>query len=240
MSRPRIAVTMGRRLGPAPSQTARIRPPRMEVHCKEALITCLQRAGAHVLLVPPTTVPDPDFLRAFSGVLLAGGAFDIHPRHYGQAVAGRLDAPDEDRTHTELSLARSCLQADIPVLGICGGMQALAVAAGGSLHQHIPDAFSDPLEHEQPTDPASPWHPVHLNEGLLARLWGTTTTVNSTHHQAVDDPGHLQITGRAPDGVAEALEGPGRFCVGVQWHPELLGTDHQELFDAFVAACLSR
>ena len=237
MPRPLIAVTMGRRLSPPSTSTARIRPPRMEVVSKEALVLALQTAGARVALIPPTTAPEPDFLDSFAGVLLAGGAFDIHPRHYGQTVAGRLDAPDEDRTHTELHLARACLAHQIPVLGICGGLQALAVAAGGTLHQHIPDAFPDALDHEQPTDPATPWHPVNFETGHLRDLLGPTTDVNSTHHQAIDHPGSLRITGRAPDGVVEAAEGPGRFCVGVQWHPELLAATHQELFHAFVAAC---
>ena len=239
MSRPLVAVTMGRRLGPAGTSPARVRPARMEVVSKEALVTALQRAGAHAVLVPPTTEPDRDFLQVFSGVLLAGGAFDIHPRHYGQMVEGRLDAPDEDRTHTELHLARACLAHNVPVLGICGGLQALAVAAGGTLHQHIPHAFPHAVDHEQPTDPATGWHPVTFTDGHLRTLLGDTVSVNSTHHQAIDQPGQLRITGRSPDGVVEAAEGAGRFCVGVQWHPELLGTTQQALFDAFVAACAS-
>ncbi len=237
MPRPLIAVTMGRRLSPSTTTPTRVRPSRMEVVSKEALVLALQSAGARVALIPPTTAPDADFLDGFAGVLLAGGAFDIHPRHYGQAVSGRLDAPDEDRTHTELHLARACLARQLPVLGICGGLQALAVAAGGTLHQHIPDALPDALDHEQPTDPATPWHPVRLEAGQLRNLLGPTTDVNSTHHQAIDHPGSLRITGRAPDGVVEAAEGPGRFCVGVQWHPELLDDNQQVVFDAFVEAC---
>jgi len=236
MSTPLIAVTMGRRAGPS-STSARIRPSRMEVYAKEALVLALQDAGAHVVLVPPTSRPDAAFLSAFSGVLLAGGAFDIHPRHYGQAVEGRLDAPDDDRTAAELLLARHCLTHDLPVLGICGGLQALAVAAGGTLHQHIPDVFPHAVDHEQPTDPATGYHDVVLQDGVLKAVLGERVSVNSTHHQAVDQPGTLRVTGRSPDGVVEAMEGPGRFCVGVQWHPELLGGRQQALFDAFVEAC---
>ncbi len=209
----------------------------MEVVSKEALVLALQTAGAHVALVPPTTVPDATFLDRFDGVLLAGGAFDIHPRHYGQVVAGRLDAPDEDRTLTELTLARACLARGFPVLGVCGGLQALAVAAGGTLIQHIPDVFPGGLDHEQASDPALPDHEVFFEEGLLYGVFGERTRVNSTHHQAVDAPGTLRVVGRSPDGVVEAAEGPGVFCVGVQWHPELLGDAHQALFVAFVQAC---
>ena len=237
MTRPLVAVTMGRRPGPESTSTLRIRPARMEVVSKEALVLALQDAGAHVVLIPPTTTPDPAFCAGFAGFVLAGGAFDIHPKHYGQAIRGRLDAPDDDRTHTELHLARYCLQHPAPVLGLCGGLQALAVAAAGTLHQHIPDALPDALDHEQATDPATPDHPVDFEPGLLHDLLGPTTRVNSTHHQAIDDPGSLRVVGRSPDGVVEAVEGPGPFCVGVQWHPELLGSAHRSLFEAFVAAC---
>lgn len=208
----------------------------MEVKLSEALVLALQDAGADVVLVPPTTQPDPAFLSVFAGVVLAGGAFDIHPRHYGQAVAARLDTPDDDRTATELALARLCLEAGVPVLGICGGLQAMAVAAGGTLHQHIPHAYPHGLDHEQPTDPATPAHAVHLSPGRLADWLGARVQVNSTHHQSVADPGTLRVVGRSPDGVVEAIEGPGPCCVGVQWHPELLGADHAPLFSGFVEA----
>ena len=106
------------------------------------------------------------------------------------------------------------LTAQFPVLGICGGMQALAVAAGGTLIQDIGSQVPNALEHEQPTDPIEPWHAVRLENGLLSQLHGRTEIqVNSTHHQAVDDPGSLRITGRAPDGIVEVIESANHpFC----------------------------
>jgi putative glutamine amidotransferase len=165
-------------------------------------------------LVPPGDAEGAvGLLDRVDALVVAGGAFDIHPSHYGQAVAARLDRVDEGRTETELALLRDAVARDVPVLGVCGGMQALVVALGGTLVQHVEG-------HEQATDPATPWHALHPEGPALAWM---PTAVNSTHHQAVASPGPLQVVARAPDGVIEAVTLPGaRFCAGVQWHPELL------------------
>ena len=98
----------------------------------------------------------------------------------------------------------------------------MAVATGGALIQDIASEVDAALEHEQLTDPTESWHEVHLTSGWLHDALGPTIRTNSTHHQAVRHPGRLEITGRAPDGIVEAIELPGHpFCVGVQWHPEL-------------------
>jgi putative glutamine amidotransferase len=183
----------------------------------------IEHAGGIPLILPPGVAMTAETLAIFDAVVITGGAFDIHPRHYGAAVQARLDAPSQARTATELTLARLCMDREIPILGICGGLQALAVAAGGTLVQDIHQSIPEALEHEQPTDPAKAWHPVRT-QGSLSVLLGEHLSVNSTHHQSVLDPGPFSVTGRAPDGVIEALTLPGhRFCVGVQWHPELLG-----------------
>ena len=110
------------------------------------------------------------------------------------------------------------------------------MAAGGSLLQDIATQLPGALEHEQPTDPALPWHEVRL-EGRLAAAMGPRVAVNSTHHQAVEDPGALQIVGRAPDGVVEAVSLPGHpFALGVQWHPELLDPAAQAPFRLLIEA----
>lgn len=198
----------------------------------------LRSAGLEPVLLPPREGDSVGLvervLAVVDGVVIPGGAFDIHPRHYGQARTERLDHVDEGRTALELGLARRAMDQDLPVLGICGGMQVLAVAAGGTLIQDIAGQHPGAGEHEQPTDPAQPWHAVELDSGPLRDALGVTSAVNSTHHQAVLDPGTLTISGRAPDGVAEAVHHSGqRFCVGVQWHPELLDGP---LFAAFAAA----
>jgi putative glutamine amidotransferase len=188
----------------------------------------LSRAGAQTVLLPPGETDLAELsdwvLRSCHGLVITGGAFDIHPSHYGQSVGARIDRVDEGRTGLELGLATVAMNQGLPVLGICGGMQALAVAAGGSLIQDIATQIPGAIEHEQPTDPAEPWHSVILEVGILSRLVGAREIqVNSTHHQAVDQPGSLQITGRAPDGVVEVIEDSRHpFCLGLQWHPELL------------------
>lgn len=232
MTRPFVAVSCDRRAGGPAPDGPRVRPRRAEVWVAETTVAHLRAAGAQVLLLPPgDPAIVPGLLERVDAVVLTGGAFDIHPRHYGQDVAARLDRVDEDRTALELSLALACAERGTPLLGVCGGMQALAVALGGTLLQDIRAADPTALDHEQPTDPAEAWHPL-LAEGRLAGLVGAA--VNSTHHQAVADPGPLRVIGRAPDGVVEAVELAGHpFCLGVQWHPELLDG---RLFAALVRA----
>ena len=102
-------------------------------------------------------------------------------------------------------------------------MQVLAVAAGGTLVQDLPSPTQAGIAHEQPNDPAEPSHRVAMASEARLGL-GAAIEVNSTHHQAVSDPGTLVVVGRAPDGVVEAIQHPGhRFAAGVQWHPELIG-----------------
>lgn len=241
MPPPLILVTTDRRaLGPAP-RSARVRPPRPEVVLKQAVVDAVRACGGLPLLLPPVLLDPPDIaalLCLVSGVVVTGGAFDIHPRHYGQRAAARIDRVDDDRTDLELAMCAACLCGGVPILGICGGLQALAVAAGGSLLQDIGTQVPGALEHEQPTDPAEGWHPVSLTGPLAAARAGGegTAAVNSTHHQAVDDPGELLACGHAPDGIIEAAVLVGHpLALGVQWHPELLNHGlwpYQMLVDA--------
>lgn len=239
MPRPLVLITMSRRVPVSKSEPSgpRVRPKRPELVLGDALPQALIAAGVTPVLLPPLLTPQAatELLERVDGLVLAGGYFDIHPKHYGEAPTGRIDSPDDARTLLELGLARAAISAELPCLGICGGLQAMAVATGGTLHQHVPE-LPGARDHEQATDPATPDHRVKLTSGLLQDIFGESVLVNSTHHQAVDDPGRLQIVGRAPDGVVEAAAGPGRFCIGVQWHPELLPS-HAELFAAFSSAC---
>lgn len=251
--RPLIALTADRRAAGPVRPGPRLRPARPEVFVSEALVLRLRRAGADVVVLPPLA-GDPEALAAalfgapdragpVHGLLISGGAFDIHPRHYGQPVAARLDRTDEDRTALELGLARAALRRDLPLLGICGGMQVLAVAAGGSLVQDIQTADPDALDHEQDTDPAEPAHTVLVDDDLCQRIFDASTLfVNSTHHQAVAPGGPLRVAGVAPDGSVELARLPGAaFALGVQWHPELLNDAASDrLFAALVSAAEAR
>lgn len=229
MTSPLIAVTADRRaLGPAGTNPLRVRPARPEVFVHEALVLAVRAAGGEPLLVPPHEQPDPEWLDRLvalaDGLVISGGPSDLHPRHYGQQVRCRLDQTDEGRAALELGLAKRAMEAGLPVLGICGGMQTMAVATGGSLWQDIAEQLPWAGPHEQASDPAGPAHEVIVEDPALIALFGAARFgVNSTHHQAVRDPGALSIAGHADDGLPEVIWAPEHpFALGVQWHPERL------------------
>jgi putative glutamine amidotransferase len=183
----------------------------------QAYVRAVAASGGRAVVLPPDDV-DADVLRVLDGLILAGGA-DIGPERYGQPPDPRTEArPDRDAG--ELTLLAGALAADLPVLGICRGMQLLAVAAGGALHQHLPEVVGH--DAHRPAPGVYGAHPVRFAPGSLAGAVMTgVDRVNSYHHQAVADPGRLVVTGWSDDGVIEAVEDPGRrFVLGVQWHPE--------------------
>ncbi len=229
--RPVIAITADRspaKPADGPNRHGRMRPTLAKVHVSELIVTHLRNNGVEAILLPPEAKDSSDVvdwvLAHCQGLVISGGHFDIHPSEYGQDVTHRLDPVDAGRTNLELALAAAAIKHDFPLLGICGGMQAMVVAGGGTLHQDISACIEGALEHEQPTDPSTPWHPVSIETGLLRKAFGCgILRVNSTHHQAANDPGCFEVTARAPDGVVEGIEHPAlRCCVGVQWHPELI------------------
>ncbi len=196
-------------------------------------VEAVQRAGGLVLMVPPDArlLEDPDeVLDLLDGLVLAGGS-DIDPASYGaQAHPETVDTvPERDRF--EIALVRAAVERDLPVLGICRGMQLINVAYGGTLLQHLPERFGhhEHLRVAGTFDGAD--HDVDLVEGsLAARAAGETHhATKSHHHQGVDQLGEgLLISGcSAMDGLPEAIEMPDlRFVLGVQWHPEADDTSH--------------
>jgi putative glutamine amidotransferase len=190
-------------------------------------IEAIQRAGAVALIIPPdpALTRDPSaILDRIDGLLLAGGS-DIDPASYGEATHPATDHTTPSRDALELSLARGALERDIPILGICRGVQLLNVVRGGTLIQHLPDVTGGHDQHRRNAGTfVGNEHEVALVPGSLAALVAGET-VHSTlshHHQAVGRLGAgLVVSGTADDGVIEALEDPSlRYCVGVQWHPE--------------------
>lgn len=186
------------------------------------------RAGGLPLVLAYTEDPSciDSYLERISGVVVTGGAFDISPELYGESAGKGMGLIKEGRTRFEASLLRAALERNLPVLGICGGMQLLNVVAGGTLVQDIRRELANAAEHEQAHDRTQPQHPVDVKDGtLLSELIGSgQVMVNSTHHQAVKKAGEkVVVSAVAPDGVPEAIELPSyAFALGVQWHPELL------------------
>ncbi|MBY8871023.1 gamma-glutamyl-gamma-aminobutyrate hydrolase family protein [Micromonospora sp. PLK6-60] len=184
----------------------------------EAYVRAVAAAGGRAVVLPPDDA-DADVLRMLDGLLVAGGA-DVDPRRYGRPADPRTESrPDRDAG--ELTLLAAALDADLPVLGVCRGMQLLAVAGGGTLHQHLPDLVGH--DGHRPAPGVYGAHPVRFAAGSLAAgVMGPVGRVNSYHHQGVEDPGRLAVSGWADDGVIEAIEDPDRrFVLGVQWHPEV-------------------
>jgi putative glutamine amidotransferase len=199
-------------------------------------------AGGLPVAVPHDAKLAGEYLDRLDALVVTGGAFDVDPSLYGDGTRHATVTLKENRTAAELAFTLGALGRNMPVLGICGGQQLLAVALGGTLIQHIPDTIPNPLPHEQPNPRHEPGHTVAVAAGtLLSRIVGATEMrVNSAHHQAVLDPGpHAIVNATAPDGVIEGVEDPRhRFCLGVQWHPEyFIDPGDRRIFEALIAAC---
>ena len=190
-----------------------------------AYVRAVQRAGGLAIVLPPdeAAVPDPDvLLDRINGLLLAGGA-DIDPASYGAETHPETRGTWPDRDRFELALARRALARDLPVLGICRGMQLLNVAVGGTLLQHLPESLGN--EAHRTVAGTFCEHHVRLQPDSLASTAAgmESFVVRSHHHQGVDQVGEgLRVTGwSAEDELPEAIELPGkRFALGVIWHPE--------------------
>jgi putative glutamine amidotransferase len=196
-----------------------------------AYVEAVTAGGGRAVVLPPDDV-DSDVLGMLDALVLAGGA-DLDSDLYGEPRAPLTD-PRPDRDAGEITLLRAALDADLPVLGVCRGMQLLAAACGGRLHQHLPDVVHH--DRHRPAPGVYGTHPVRFAAGSrIAALVGTDIEVNSYHHQGVADPGSLRVTGWADDHVVEAVEDDNRrFVLGVQWHPE--AARDARLFAALVAA----
>jgi putative glutamine amidotransferase len=199
------------------------------------------RAGGLPLLLPHEVERAEDYVEMIDALIVTGGAFDVDPSLFGAATRHPSVTTKDRRTAFELAVTRGALARDMPVLGICGGEQLLAVVLGGTLIQHIPDEVAGALAHEQPNPRNEPGHEVAIFEGtLLHRIVGRDAmSVNSAHHQAVRDvPDGVVVDARAPDGVIEGIEAPDkRFCLGVQWHPEFaIDPGDSLIFAALIAA----
>ncbi len=199
-------------------------------------------AGGLPVLLPPllaTAAGAAELVTRLDALVLTGGS-DVDPARYGQAAGSHTQPPRTDRDAAELALLAAALDAGLPVLAICRGMQLLNVFRGGTLIQHLPDVTSG--EDHAATPGTYGHHLVHVEQdSTLATVLGRTTVdVATSHHQGIDELGkELAVTARAGDGIIEAVEDQSRpFLLGVQWHPEA-GTD-LALMEGLVAAAQDR
>jgi putative glutamine amidotransferase len=193
----------------------------------------VEAAGATAVVLPPSATRDAEVLDRLDAVVFAGGA-DLDPALYDQPAHEQTAGLRPDRDAAEVPLMRAALDRDLPLLGICRGMQVLSVVSGGSLTQHLPDLVGH--DRHRPSPGVYGHHGVHLAPGSIAhRLLGDEVSVPSYHHQGLASAGSLTVTGWADDESPEVVEDPSRrFALGVLWHPE--AGDDLRLFEALVGA----
>lgn len=195
-------------------------------------------AGGTPVIIPPVADKEVivNTLEQLDGLILTGGA-DYNPLWMSEEPSTHLHGINRERDLAELLTARLAFNRQIPTLGICRGIQTLAIALGGKVAQDIQEAASPGtviIKHAQDADRSEPTHSVRIADGsILSGIYeGETIHVNSFHHQAVAQPGpHFRITATAPDGTVEAIESTEHKAVmGVQWHPEWLEEEGRRLF----------
>lgn len=204
-------------------------------------IAAVQKAGGLALMVPPDPQLEQsphEVLDLGDGLMLAGGR-DIDPAAYGHEPHPETSAPVPERDHAEVAFVRAAAARDMPVLGICRGMQVLNVAFGGTLCQHLPDELGHGEHRRRLGTFEDSDHDVRLAPGsLVARAAGEELHgIKSHHHQGVAEIGQgLEVTGRSTrDDLPEAIEARRRrFVLGVQWHPE--ADERSKLIGALVEA----
>jgi putative glutamine amidotransferase len=210
----------------------------------ETYVNAVRRAGGIPILFPPGEAHPEQLLSAINGLVLTGGG-DIDPQQYNGTAHATIYKIDPERDAFELSLAKHALHQQLPILGICRGMQILSVVSGSKLIPHVPDFFGNAIAHRV-SQFQHTRHWVDLDpESRLGQAVGVTQMeVVSWHHQAVSiaPPGWRAIA-HAPDGVIEALEHEHHpWAIAVQWHPEMsAATDplQQQIFQAFIEAARS-
>ncbi|MFO0775041.1 MAG: gamma-glutamyl-gamma-aminobutyrate hydrolase family protein [Nitrospiraceae bacterium] len=215
-------------------------------------IRAIEDLGGLPVILPlaEATADRRRLLKDLDGLLLTGSGPDLPPRLYGERQRYPFKVVSNRRSGFELTVAKLALTRRIPTLAICGGMQSINVAFGGSLYQDIPSQLDSPLAHRQGPPATELSHTVRIADGsLLHKITGQTEMrVNSSHHQSVKRVGRgLVSSAQAPDDVIEAIEAPAArrhpFFLAVQWHPEFLYERHElhrRLFQSFLAACRGR
>jgi putative glutamine amidotransferase len=231
-------VRTGRTLRPIPHGE----PTPHEFALAVSYVRAIEQAGGVPVVVPPMAEARLEPILASGGGLCLPGGPDLDPSTYGEEQHPQLGPFDAEVDRFELQLTTSADERELPIFAICRGAQALNVARGGTLIQHLPDLDTG-LRHRQTTPGTETTHSVSVVRGSLLHgiVGAEALEVNSFHHQGIKRLGRgLRAVAYAPDDTIEALESDdGRFCLGVQWHAETLvhREEHAMLFHSFVAAC---
>lgn len=195
--------------------------------CTDDFVRAVSAAGATPLLLPTVETDEEreTLLAVLDGIIFCGGA-DLYPPLYGENTEKFCGSVVPEQDQHEVSLARLAKEHNMPILGVCRGMQLLNIAFGGTLYQDLPSQKPSLLYHSNENVPREYGvHEVEIrSHSILANLLGETTLVNSFHHQAVKDVApSLEVSAQAKDGVIEALECPDLSAfLAVQWHPEMM------------------
>lgn len=214
------------------------------VHSPAEYAEAITQAGGIPFIIPfQCHAEASDYIGLIDGLILSGGA-DISPHLYGEDPHPKLGAVNTPRDEWEMKLLEAAYDSDVPVLGICRGMQMMNVWSGGDLYQDLASQKESVIQHIQRFDFHHPAHQIMIKGGSwLDELYGEQLMVNTYHHQAVKNVAKdFKVTAMANDGVIEAMEwnDSERVAYAVQWHPELLcrnGGSGQKIFDDFVAKC---
>jgi putative glutamine amidotransferase len=203
----------------------------------DTYVEAVQASGAVAVLLPVDARAPEVLLDRIDGLMVIGGA-DLDPEVYAQPRSEHTEKTYRERDEFELALTRAAVERGLPFLGICRGMQLLNVAFGGTLNQNLADGDGTNTHRRVIGTFAGTEHEIDLTPGSLAEraLGEPVHEARCHHHQAIDRLGEgLTVSGRARDGVVEAIESSdGAWVLGVQWHPE--AGDKRELFEAFAAA----
>lgn len=211
---------------PGDQETEGSREPTLFLRAR--YMQAIEAMGGIPLILPVTASKEVQtcLLSKIQGLLITGSGPDLDPALYGETQQFQFKKISKERAESEFALAHMALETDLPVLGICGGVQLLNVALGGSLYQDIVSQITGSLDHRQKTAATETAHIVAITPGtrLHTILKTDRLQVNSSHHQATKAVApDLIVNATAEDGVIEGLESPRhRFALGVQWHPEHL------------------
>ena len=208
-------------------------------------LQAVQEAGGVPLVLPlvVSRTQHSFLLQRLDGLLVTGSGSDLAPQFYGESKQYPFQQMSEERARLELGFSQLAFKHQVPTLGICGGMQSMNVALGGTLIQDIPSQIVTKIQHLQKSSAENTVHPIQIEPKTLLRriIKKSNMPVNSSHHQSVKTISRsLQVSAVAPDGVIEAIEASNHpFWLGVQWHPEFLYRKdllQKRLFSAFIKA----